>query len=133
MTWLSYIEVLLATCNCLHYSCHFDYHTFIWIWISAVHIIFILFHTTNWPAQNAWVFKAQLAEHCSANAKAMGSTPVEVPNFFIRVNLQLLELQLLLRRSYLHLNFKKFVRSKICSLLQTKITTGMRAKVARQY
>ena len=33
----------------------------------------------------------------------MGSSPVEVANFF-RVNLQLLKLQLSLRRSYLHLN-----------------------------
>ena len=28
------------------------------------------------------VFVAQLVEHCSANSGAMGSNPVEVPNFF---------------------------------------------------
>ena len=39
-------------------------------------------NSTNWPAPNAWVFIAQLAEHCSANADAMGSNFVEVPNFF---------------------------------------------------
>ena len=39
-------------------------------------------NSTNWPAPNAWVFIAQLAEHCSANAEVMGSNPVEVPNFF---------------------------------------------------
>ena len=39
-------------------------------------------NSTNWPAPNAWVFIAQLAEHCSANADAMGSNSVEVPNFF---------------------------------------------------
>ena len=46
---------------------------------------------------------AQLLKHCSTNAEAMGSNPVEVPKFF-PVNLQLLKLQLLLRRSYLRLN-----------------------------
>ena len=59
-----------------------------------------MMNSTNWPAPN--VFIAQLVEHCSANAEAMGSNPVEVPKFF-RVNLQLLKLQLPLRRSYLHL------------------------------
>ena len=37
---------------------------------------------TNWPAHNVWVFIAQLVEHCSANAEAIGSNPVEVPKFF---------------------------------------------------
>ena len=37
----------------------------------------------NWPASNVWVFTAQLVEHCSANAEAKGSNPVEVPKFFI--------------------------------------------------
>ena len=46
-------------------------------------------NSTNWPPPNVWVLIAQLVEHCSANAEAMGSNPVEVPNFF-RVNLQLL-------------------------------------------
>ena len=36
----------------------------------------------TWPAPNAWVCIAQLVEHCSANAKAMGSSPVEILKFF---------------------------------------------------
>ena len=40
-------------------------------------------NSTNWPAPNVWIFIAQMVEHCSANAEAMGSNPVEVPkNFF---------------------------------------------------
>ena len=31
---------------------------------------------------------AKLIEHCRANAEAMCSNPVEVPQFFYRVNLQ---------------------------------------------
>ena len=39
-------------------------------------------NSINWPAPNIWVFIAQLVEHCSANAEAMGSNPVEALNFF---------------------------------------------------
>ena len=47
--------------------------------ISAVAIIFIPCfipftghdESTNWTASNAWVFIAQLVEHCRANARAM--------------------------------------------------------------
>ena len=35
--------------------------------------------TTNWPAPNVEVFIAQLVEHCSANAEAMGLNPIESP------------------------------------------------------
>ena len=35
----------------------------------------------NWPAPNIWVFIAQLVEHCSANAEAMGSNPVKAQKF----------------------------------------------------
>ena len=40
-------------------------------------------NSTNWHAPNVWgeVVVAQLVEHGSANAEAMGSNPVEVPNF----------------------------------------------------
>ena len=41
-------------------------------------------------------------EYYSANEEAMGSNPVEVPK--ILVTLQLLKLQIPLRRSYLHIN-----------------------------
>ena len=50
-------------------------------------------NSTNWSAPNVWVFMAQLVEHWSANAEAMGSNPVEDPKFF-QVNLSLLKLQL---------------------------------------
>ena len=36
----------------------------------------------NWPALSVWVFTAQLVEHCSLNAKAMGSNPIEAPPIF---------------------------------------------------
>ena len=36
-------------------------------------------NSTNWPAPNVWIFIAQMVEHCSANAEAIGSNPVEVP------------------------------------------------------
>ena len=35
--------------------------------------------STNGPAPNVWVFIAQLVGHCSADAEAMGSNPVEDP------------------------------------------------------
>ena len=54
-------------------------------------------NSTNWPTPNLRVFIAQMVEHYSANTEAMGLNPVEV-------NLQLLKLQLLLRRSYLNSN-----------------------------
>ena len=40
-------------------------------------------NSTNWPAPNAWFFIAQLVEHCSDNAEAMGSNPLEAPDFFL--------------------------------------------------
>ena len=36
-------------------------------------------NSINWPASSVWVFIAQLGEHCSANAEATGSNPVEAP------------------------------------------------------
>ena len=60
------------------------------ICVPAVHIISFCVsflsrveNSINWPASSVWVFKAQLVEHCSANAEATGSNPVEAPkNFF---------------------------------------------------
>ena len=40
-------------------------------------------NSINWPASNVWVFMDQLVEHCSANAQAMGSSPVEAPQTFL--------------------------------------------------
>ena len=51
-------------------------------------------NSINWPAPNIWVFIAQLVEHCSANAEAMGSNPVEALKFFSGLNSQLLKLRL---------------------------------------
>ena len=34
-------------------------------------------NSINWSAPNIWVFIAQLVEHCSINAEAMGLNPIE--------------------------------------------------------
>ena len=39
-------------------------------------------NSINWPASSVWVFIAQLGEHCSANAEAAGSNPVESSKTF---------------------------------------------------
>ena len=39
-------------------------------------------NSTTWLVPNVWIFIAQFVEHCSANAEAMGSNPVEVPICF---------------------------------------------------
>ena len=41
-----------------------------------------LMNSINWPASSVWVFIAQLGEHCSANAEATGSNPIEAPKTF---------------------------------------------------
>ena len=44
-------------------------------WCSAVGLTLLLLYKlnpTNWPAPNVWVLIAQLVEHCSTNAEAMG-------------------------------------------------------------
>ena len=39
--------------------------------------------SVHWPAPSVWVIIAQLVEHCSANAEAMGLNPDEAPkNYF---------------------------------------------------
>ena len=43
---------------------------------------------------STWQLVLQLVEHCSANAEAMGSNPVEALKFFLGLNLQLLKLRL---------------------------------------
>ena len=75
--------------NCLNCDSLRWSHTH-FICIPAVHIISFsvsflhgLMNSINWPASTIWVFIAQLGEHCSANAEATGSNPVEAPkNFF---------------------------------------------------
>ena len=46
---------------------------------SGFHSFHGLMNSINWPASSVWVFIAQLGEHCSANAEATGSNPVEAP------------------------------------------------------
>ena len=77
--------------------------------MSAIHIIFTCFipftgtmNSINWPAPNVRVFTAQLVEHCSANAEAMGSNPIEAPKTFFGLTLRLLKSQWQLRWSHLH-------------------------------
>ena len=43
-------------------------------------------NSTNWPAPSVCVFIAQLVEHCSANAEAMGLNPVGAPKTFFGLN-----------------------------------------------
>ena len=51
-------------------------------------------NSTNWPVSSVWVFIAQLGKHCSANAEATGSNPVEAPkNLFFGLFSQLLKLR----------------------------------------
>ena len=51
-------------------------------------------NSINWPAPNIRVFIAQLVEHSSATAEAMGSNPVEAPKtFFFGLTLRLLKSQ----------------------------------------
>ena len=61
--------------------------SFVFPQFTSFHSVFHSFHglmnSINWPASSIWVFIAQLGEHCSANAEATGSNPVEAPkNFF---------------------------------------------------
>ena len=60
---------------------------FVFPQFTSFHSVFHSFHglmnSINWPASSVWVFIAQLGEHCSANAEATGSNPIEAPkNFF---------------------------------------------------
>ena len=65
---------------------HCDGHiliSFLFPQFISFHSVFHSFHglmnSINWPALSIWVVIAQLGEHCSANAEAMGSNPVEAP------------------------------------------------------
>ena len=60
--------------------------SFVFPQFKSFHSVFHSFHglmnSINWPASSVWVFIAQLGEHCSANAEATGSNPVEAPKIF---------------------------------------------------
>ena len=68
---------------------HCDGHiliSFVFPQFTLFHSVFHSFHglmnSINWPASSVWVFIAQLGEHCSANAEATGSNPIEAPKIF---------------------------------------------------
>ena len=70
---------------------HCDGHmliSFVFPQFTSFHSVFHSFqglmNSINWPASSIWVFIAQLGEHCSANAEATGSNPVEAPKNFFR-------------------------------------------------
>ena len=83
------------------FAIHCDGHiliSFVFPQFTSCHSVFRSFHglmnSINWPASSVWVVIAQLGEHCSANAAAMGSNPVEAPkNSFFRAISQLLKLR----------------------------------------
>ena len=60
--------------------------SFVFPQFISFHSVFHSFHglmnSINWPASSVWVFIAQLGEHCSANAEATGSNPIEAPKIF---------------------------------------------------
>ena len=60
--------------------------SFVFLQFTSLHSVFHSFHglmnSINWPASSVWVFIAQLGEHCSANAEATGSNPIEAPKVF---------------------------------------------------
>ena len=89
----------------LHFLIAFYFFIRVWFLMKThTSIIFICFipftgtmNSINWPAPKVWVFIAQLVEHCSANAEAMGSNPVEAPKTFFGLNLRLPKSQSQLR------------------------------------
>ena len=44
-------------------------------------------NSINWSTPNKWVFIAQLVEHCSANAEAMSSNPVDAMRKIFRAKM----------------------------------------------
>ena len=67
---------------------HFEKKKCLFLFFRSSHHLYSKFlsrvkmKSINWPAPNIWVFIAQLVEHCSANAEAMGSNPVEAQKLF---------------------------------------------------
>ena len=79
---------------------HCDGHiliSFVFPQFTSFHSVFHSFHglknSINWPVSSLWVFIAQLVEHCSVNAEATDSNPVEAPKTFFRATLQLFNLR----------------------------------------
>ena len=103
------------------------------IWTAEIQFLLrVKMNSINWPAPNIWVFIAQLVEHCSANAEAMGSNPVEaLKKFFSGLNLQLLKLRLKLRWSNLY--FICISAVHIIFILQDHFGSQNSLKLARYY
>ena len=88
--------------------------------MSAVHIILICFipftgtmNSINWPAPNVWVFMAQLVEHCSAHAEAMGSNPDEAPKTLFGLNLRLFKSQIHNSDDHIFISITTIIMTKI--------------------
>lgn len=76
-------------------------------------------NSINWSAPNIWVFIAHLVEHCSANAEATGSNPVEALKIFLGLKFAIaFKLQVQLRWAHLHfmLYFKWSCLNSLTSL-----------------
>ena len=81
-------------------------------------------NSINWPASSIWVFIAQLGEHCSANAEATGSNPVEAPkNFFSGYFRNCLNCDSL-RWSHIHFNIFYAVHSQVRGCEAGKVAGG---------
>ena len=84
--------------NCTMMMMMYNDDPFVFPQFTSLYSVFHSFHglmnSINWPASSVWVFIAQLGEHCSANAEATGSNPVEAPKiFFFGLFSQLLKLR----------------------------------------
>ena len=83
--WSPEIFFPAKICNCLNYDYNCDDHisissVFTQFKLISFHVSFLLrvkMNSLNWSAPYIWVFIAQLVQHCSANAEAMDSNPVE--------------------------------------------------------
>ena len=85
-------------------SFHFSSSSFHWYIRSLLSVhIFQSFHAYDefnklaCSQRMVWVFIAHLVGHCSTNAEAMGSNPVEALKTFFGLTLRLLKSQLQLR------------------------------------
>ena len=72
--------------------------SFVFLQFTSFHSVFHSFHglmnSINWPASSVWVFVPQLVEHCSMNAEATGSNPVEArKKYFFRATSRFVKLR----------------------------------------
>ena len=89
----------------------------------------------NWPAHNIWVFIAQLVEHCSANAEAMGSNPVEALQLFFFgwiCNCKNCDYNCD-GRMFISFLFPQFILSSFCYILSWRKTKRLHNPLAREH